>query len=525
MLNDIVISDHLTRLPTAMEAVLDELLWTFNHAIAGAEVSQQIYKILSVANEVDSTHRKIAHDAIKKRQGWSAKMLKNVIKEQRIAEGKTGKYQQLSFANFPNKKIIKNSIRLYDTFENTRHLLKEYGIVINYNVIMKNDIIAIPSENSNKESILTETIIGLIKLNELPQTNIINRIAAIAQENPINPVVEHLSSLEYKGEGYIQQLANHVIVESETEHIRDKIFRMWMIMACAAADYAESTSNEEAIAKFDSVMIFVGAQGLKKTQFFKAMLPELLRQYFNDGVLINPTDRDSVSECFQWWIIEAGEIDALFKKADIGRFKAFLSKSIDVFRKPYERAARKYQRRTAFVGSANEREFLKDYTGNRRYWPLLVKKLVIPTDENIINNAWAEAWCNYQNGETWWADEEFEKVLLGQVGSFQISLTGEPVEDAIRILIIKANGVFACDIVRSIDIRNELKSDILSEYNIEKVPSVQTIGRIMKQGNLGTNMKTSRIKYWIIRNNEKYAKMRNVDVDRYYNNFHSSSTR
>lgn len=520
MLDHITPSVHLERHPTAMEAVLDELVWTLNQKIAGAEVSQHIYKILSVANEVDSTHRKTAHDAIKKRQGWSAKILKNVIKEQRIAEGKTGKYQQLSFANFPNKKIIKNSIRLYDTFENTRHLLKEYGIVINYNVIMKNDIIAIPSENSNKESILVETIIGLMKLNELPQTNIINRIAAIAQENPINPVVEHLSSLEYKGEGYIQQLANHVIVESETEHIRDKIFRMWMIMACAAADYAESTSNEEAIAKFDSVMIFVGAQGLKKTQFFKAMLPELLRQYFNDGVLINPTDRDSVSECFQWWIIEAGEIDALFKKADIGRFKAFLSKSIDVFRKPYERAARKYQRRTAFVGSANEREFLKDYTGNRRYWPLLVEKLVIPTDDDLLNDAWAEAWYNYKNGETWWADEKFEKVLLDQIESFQVSLTNEPVDDAIRIMIAQAYGAFACDVIKSIDIEKALKNDFLSKHRIEKVPSITIIGRIMAQSRLGIRRKTVGHIVWIIRNAKKYEKMRNRDVAKYYNDFH-----
>lgn len=507
--------------PSVMELILDDLLLKFDNVYLPKEVYQHICKILRVADDVSSTCKKIAYDAIRKHQGWTEKTLENFIEKQRINQGETGQYRQLNFSTFPNKKITKNSIRLYDTVENTKHLLREYGITINWDVIEKKNHLTISRETSTEESMIIETIIGLTRLNELPQINIINRIAAIAQENPINRVTDYLNSLTYEDEGYIQQLANHITVESETEHIRDKVLRMWMIMACAAADYAESTPNKEAIAKFDSVMIFVGDQGIKKTHFFRAMLPEKMRRYFNDGVLINPTDRDSISECFQWWVIEAGEIDALFKKADIGRFKAFLSKRVDVFRKPYERTARKYQRRTAFVGSANEREFLKDYTGNRRYWPLLVKKLIIPTDNDLLNNAWAEAWYSYKNGEVWWADEAFEKVLLNQVGSFQVSLTGEPVEDTIRILIAQAHGAFACDVIKSIDIEKAMKTDYLSDHKVEKVPSLKLIGMIMKQCNLGSNIKTRNSKYWIIRNAEKYEKMKNVEVERYYNAFHS----
>lgn len=508
--------------PSIMEIILDDLLLKFENIYLPKEVYQHICKILRVADDVSSIHQKDAYEAIKKHQGWTEKTLENFIKEHRVNQGTTGKYRQLNFSGFPNKKITKNGIRLYDTVENTQHLLKQYGITVNWDVIEKKNHLTISSEKSTEESMMIETIIGLTRLNELPQTNVINRISAIAQENPINRVTDYLNSLTYEEDGYIQQLANHITVESETEHIRDKVLRMWMIMACAAADYAESTSNKKALAKFDSVMIFVGDQGIKKTLFFQAMLPKELKQYFDDGVLINPTDRDSISQCFQSWIIEAGEIDALFKKADIGRFKAFLSKTIDIFRKPYERTARKYQRRTVFVGSANEREFLKDYTGNRRYWPLLVKKLVLPTDDNLLKNAWAEAWNRYINGEIWWADEDFEKILLTQVQSFQISLSGEPVENTIRIMIAQANGVFACDVIKTVDIEKAMKTDFLSDHRIEKVPSVTKIGMIMRQYNLGVNIRTRNHRFWIIRNKEKYEKMRNSAIDSYYNAFHSS---
>ena len=226
-------------------------------------------------------------------------------------------------------------------------------------------------------------------------------------------VVDHLSSLDYKGTGFIQQLAEHVTVESETEYIRDQVFRMWMIMACAAADYAESTPNKEVVAQFDSMLILVGEQGVGKTMFFRAMLPKELRQYFNDGVFIDLNDSDLVSQCLQNWITETTDLQPI----PYG-FNCFLSKSIDTYREPYEQFLKSYQRRTVFVGSTNEREFLNKM--NRRFWPLFVEAITIPTDEDLINNAWAEAWTAYTSGEQWWPQADFEeKLSKHQAVSFQ----------------------------------------------------------------------------------------------------------
>lgn len=427
-------------------------------------------------------------------------------------------HQKLNAADFPHTEVSKKGfVSLPDTVANTRYLLKEYGVTVEWDQIKKESVYFVPNDDSTNSADALETVIGLVRLNKLPQTNTVNRMTTTAHKNPLNRVVEYLKTLDYKGNGSIQQLAEHIIVENGTEHIRNQVFKMWMIMACAAADHAESTPNKEAIAKFDSVMIFFGEQGLKKTQFFRAMLPKPLRQYFSDGVLIDPTDKDSVSQCIRWWIVEAGEVDGLFKKIDITRFKQFFSRSTDTFRKPYERSEREFERRTVFVASTNEREFLKDYTGNRRYWPLAVEEITIPTDENVINNAWAEAWQYYTDGKQWWPDVELTNSLSSQTRSFQAPISNEPVEEAIRDLIEKKYGKFAHDVLRPIDMRNALTHRGMNEYNLDKTPTLNIIGKIMKQHNLGIHVKTAQGAYWIIRNFNEYKKMKNSDIEKYYN--------
>ena len=516
------------KIPT-MESVLDTLLSELNDISNPAEADEHAFKILRVADKVGKASQVRVHDTVRKHLGWTKKNFGDVLKEQRVKWyvkeniGDLKEHKRLNPYEFPHKEVSENGVRLYDTVANTRHLLAKYKITTNFDQITKKNFLFVPDDKSTEEADFLETIIGLVRLNDMPQINIQNRINGACRENPINQVVNCLNSLDYNGVGYIQQLAEHIIVEKGTEHIRDEVLRLWMIMACAAADYAESTPNKKAVPKFDSVMIFVGKQGLKKTQFFRAMLPFLLRQYFCDGQFIDPTDKDSVSQCIQWWIVEAGEIDGLFKKADIGRFKAFLSKSFDIFRKSFARLAREYQRRTAFVGSANEREFLKDHTGNRRYWPLLVRKLTIPTNDDLLNSAWAEAWKNYTDGEQWWPTEEFEKVLLEQVASFQVPITDEPVEESIRDLIARKMGMFACNVVMFKDIRNALKSNGLYGHNIEKMPSLTMIGKIMRRHGLGVSFRTARGVYWLIRDFDKGQKMSAAEIERLYTTFHTST--
>jgi predicted P-loop ATPase len=142
------------------------------------------------------------------------------------------------------------------------------------------------------------------------------------------------------------------------------------------------------------------------------------KDWLLEGATLNPSDKDSVKHAVSHWIVELGELGSTFKKADIDQLKAFLTKSKDELRLPYGRSFSRYQRRTAFYGSVNEREFLVDPTGNRRFWVVHVNKINFQHGLNM-QQIWAEVLHEvYQGGETWFlTSEERERLQVSNENS------------------------------------------------------------------------------------------------------------
>ena len=105
------------------------------------------------------------------------------------------------------------------------------------------------------------------------------------------------------------------------------------------------------------------------------------------------------------------------KRSEVSAVKKFLSKKVDSFRESYGRRTKDFPRQCVFFGTTNERTFLKDPTGNRRFYPISVgitepKKSVF-FDENVdadIDQVWAEAMAAYKSGESLWIGRELEKT-------------------------------------------------------------------------------------------------------------------
>ncbi|MDF2804344.1 MAG: putative virulence-associated protein, partial [Anaerocolumna sp.] len=103
------------------------------------------------------------------------------------------------------------------------------------------------------------------------------------------------------------------------------------------------------------------------------------------------------------WLLEMGEMMAT-KKADIEATKHFLSKTEDIYRVAYGRRTSRFPRQCIFIGTTNDREFLRDKTGNRRFWPMDVglqkpTKQVYGNLENEVDQIWAEAVELWNNKE------------------------------------------------------------------------------------------------------------------------------
>ncbi len=163
--------------------------------------------------------------------------------------------------------------------------------------------------------------------------------------------------------------------------------------------------------KFDSALILVGTQGIGKSTFFS----KLAGSWFSDSLTLTDMKDKSGAEKLQGFLIlELGEMAGM-KKVDIETIKSFLSRTDDIYRPSYGRVIESHPRQCIVVGSTNaENGFLRDITGNRRFWPVNVssdstKKSWQMTEEDV-SQIWAESIYLYAQGERLYLEGKDAKV-------------------------------------------------------------------------------------------------------------------
>ncbi|QRN84853.1 hypothetical protein JR334_07675 [Clostridia bacterium] len=152
--------------------------------------------------------------------------------------------------------------------------------------------------------------------------------------------------------------------------------------------------------KFDYVLILNGDQGIGKSTFFA----KLAGKWFSDSLTVSDMRDKAAAEKLQgYWILELGELAGL-RKMDVETVKSFITRTDDKFRQSYGVNVENHPRQCVIVGTTNaEKGFLRDVTGNRRFWPVYVKvgKKSIWDDltDSKVAQVWAEAIVKYQAGE------------------------------------------------------------------------------------------------------------------------------
>ena len=300
------------------------------------------------------------------------------------------------------------------TIANLRYLFKSYGIELSYNELLKKQTIRFNNASDQGHGDLIDNagvahIRSLLALNGLPASSL-DLLPALFAEQAINPIIDWIKSAPWDEKDRIRLLADTLTVSDEDHRYRDIALTTWLLQCVAAADGARHTSNKDALPKYELAFILQGGQGAKKTSWFKRLVPKNLSAYIIDGAHLDPADKETVRICISSWICELGELDSTFRRADISRLKAFLSKQTDTIRLPYDRAESQFGRRTSFCGSVNPEQFLNDSTGSRRFLPLQVTACdSLHTID--MQQLWAQVWNLYLSGRQWWCDSELEEML------------------------------------------------------------------------------------------------------------------
>ena len=217
-----------------------------------------------------------------------------------------------------------------------------------------------------------------------------NAIELAMQANAFHPVQDYLNSLEWDGTPRLETVFMDHLGAEDTRFVRAAT-RKWF---CAAVARIMRPG-----CKFDSCVILVGNQNLGKSSFADV----LSKGWFNDSA-IDMNSKDGYASLHGNWIIELAEL-ASTKRSDVETVKTFLSKREDTYRAAYARRVATFPRQCVFFGTTNEQEFLRDRTGNRRFWPITVeKKLDRDALSKEVDQIWAEALVCWRGGERLWMD-------------------------------------------------------------------------------------------------------------------------
>ncbi|MDE5765246.1 MAG: toprim domain-containing protein [Ruminococcus sp.] len=221
----------------------------------------------------------------------------------------------------------------------------------------------------------------------------INQICStIADDNSYHPIKEYLNAVKWDGVQRLKSVFTDFL--GATDNIYTQSVAVITFVGAVARVFEPGV-------KFDTCTVLVGKQGTGKSKFISkiAVKPE----WFTDGV--TTFDGKDFYESIQGkWIIELGEGTA-FQKSIKERSKQAIASQQDFYRRPYGRNPEQRPRQCVFFGTTNNYDFLKDETGDRRYYPIDVNipqatknidKDLIP---GYISQLWAEAVHLYRNGQ------------------------------------------------------------------------------------------------------------------------------
>ena len=238
-------------------------------------------------------------------------------------------------------------------------------------------------EWTNDDTLMIRKFIGDKYKVDFPAGIIADAVDWKANQQKHHPVREYLKSLEWDGVKRVESLWIDYLGEEDNIYTRETA-KCWLL---AAVSRIMSPGY-----KFDYVPVIYGPQGIGKSTFCATLTKSA--DWF--GELTSFNDQNAVEQMRGKWIMELSEL-SVTNKSELEQQKHFISSTKTCVRLAYRRDPGIFKRHCVFIGSTNQREYLKDSTGNRRWWPLDCETkfepgqfLDLKTLRENVDQIWAE---------------------------------------------------------------------------------------------------------------------------------------
>lgn len=225
----------------------------------------------------------------------------------------------------------------------------------------------------------------------------------VADDRGFHPIIQYLEGLPpWDGECRVDTLLVKYLGAPDNAYTRAVIRKT----LCAAVERVYNPG-----VKFDTMLVLNGPQGIGKS----TLIAKLAGEWFSDSLSLGDTKDKTAAEKLQgYWILEIGELAGL-RKAEVETLRSFLSRQNDIFRASYGRRVTPHPRQCVFFGTTNaETGYLRDITGNRRFWPVKTASAgdVHSWDisQETVDQIWAETMYYFRQGEPLYLPADIEQM-------------------------------------------------------------------------------------------------------------------
>ncbi|MEF2554524.1 VapE domain-containing protein [Aurantimonas sp. A2-1-M11] len=233
-----------------------------------------------------------------------------------------------------------------------------------------------------------------------------NSAVISAHRNEFNPIIDYLDGVKWDGHHRLDMMLETYFHAENVDFARSVSPKF--IIGMVARAYQPGCKRDE-------VLILEGAQGIGKSTALNTLAGD---EYFSDS-LPNMHDKDAAQHLQGLWIVEIAEL-ASMRRSEAEDVKRFLATRIDKFRPPFGVRPIDSPRTTVFAATTNSHQYLKDDSGNRRFWPI---RCAGPIDITALvrdrDQLFAEAVHRYRHGEPWHLSAAEEGIAAQEQASRQ----------------------------------------------------------------------------------------------------------